>query len=233
MKQDTREQRILVVEDEEDLLRGLEINLNKEGFQVLKESRGDRAVDLTIKENPDLILLDVMLPGMNGLDVCRELRKRGIETPIILLTARSEEIDKVVGLEIGADDYVTKPFSVRELVARIRVRLRRQPPSTEEGPARYRFGSVEIDFEKHLAARNGKPLELTSREYDILRFLIRHRGEVVTRDRMLDEVWGYKSYPTTRTVDNHILNLRKKVEEDPSEPRYILSMYGEGYKFVG
>ena len=233
MKQDTREQRILVVEDEEDLLRGLEINLNKEGFQVLKESRGDRAVDLTIKENPDLILLDVMLPGMNGLDVCRELRKRGIETPVILLTARSEEIDKVVGLEIGADDYVTKPFSVRELVARIRVRLRRQPPSTEEGPARYRFGSVEIDFEKHLAARNGKPLELTSREYDILRFLIRHRGEVVTRDRMLDEVWGYKSYPTTRTVDNHILNLRKKVEEDPSEPRYILSMYGEGYKFVG
>lgn len=233
MKQDPREQRILVVEDEEDLLKGLEINLNKEGFRVLKESRGDRAVDLIIKESPDLILLDVMLPGMNGLDVCRELRKRGIETPVILLTARSEEIDKVVGLEIGADDYVTKPFSVRELVARIRVRLRRQPPAPKEGPARYRFGSVEIDFEKHLAARNGKPLELTSKEYDILRFLIRHRGEVVTRDRMLDEVWGYEAYPTTRTVDNHILNLRKKIEEDPSEPRHILSMYGEGYKFVG
>ena len=224
--------KILVVEDEEDLLRGIEINLVKEGYRVLKATRGDVAVDLAIKENPHLILLDVMLPGMSGLDVCRELRRKGIEVPIIMLTARAEEIDRVLGLEIGADDYVTKPFSLRELLARIRVRLRRQPPRA--GPiARYRFSDVEIDFEKFRASRKGKPIELTSREFDILRLLIRCRGEVVTRYRMLDEVWGYHDYPTTRTVDTHILKLRQKLEADSSNPKFILSIYGEGYKFVG
>jgi two-component system alkaline phosphatase synthesis response regulator PhoP len=225
--------KILIVEDEEDLLKGLEINFGKEGYSVLKATRGDAAVNLAIKENPNLIILDVMLPGMSGLDVCRELRRKGIEVPIIMLTAKSEEIDRVVGLEIGADDYVTKPFSVRELLARVRVRLRREPPRRGETIARYRFGDVEIDFEKFRATRKGKPLELTPREFDTLRLLIRCRGEVVTRERMLDEVWGYEVYPTTRTVDTQILKLRQKLEDDPAKPRFILSVYGEGYKFVG
>lgn len=224
--------KILIVEDEEDLARGMEIHLVKEGYRVLKATRGDAAIDLAIKENPHLILLDVMLPGMSGLDVCRELRRKGLELPIIMLTARTEEIDRVLGLEIGADDYVTKPFSVRELLARIRVRLRRQPPRAGAIP-RYRFGDIEVDFEKFRASRNRKPLELTPREYDILHLLIRCRGEVVTRDRMLNEVWGYDDYTGTRTVDTHILKLRQKLEADPSNPKFILSIYGEGYRFVG
>lgn len=225
--------RILIVEDEEDLLKGLEINLRKEGYRILKATRGEAGVDLAIKENPHLIILDVMLPGISGFDVCRELRQKGIDVPIIMLTAKSQEIDRVVGLEIGADDYVTKPFSMRELSARIRVRLRRHQPRATEALARYRFDDVEIDFDKFRATRRGKPLELTPREYDILRLLIRCRGEVVTRSRMLDEVWGYEVYPTTRTVDNHILKLRQKLEDDPANPSFILSIYGEGYKFVG
>lgn len=225
--------KILIVEDEEDLLKGLEINLNKEGYRVLRATRGDAAIDVAIKENPHLILLDVMLPGMSGLDVCRELRKKGLETPIIMLTARAEEIDRVLGLEIGADDYVTKPFSVRELLARIRARLRRLPTRGTELLTRYRFEDVEIDFEKYRTTRKGKPLDLTPREYDILRLLIRCRGEVVTRDRMLEEIWGYDASTTTRTVDSHILKLRQKLEDDSASPQHILSIYGAGYKFVG
>jgi two-component system alkaline phosphatase synthesis response regulator PhoP len=225
--------KILIVEDEEDLLRGLEISLSKEGYKVLKATRGETGVKVAIKENPDLIILDVMLPGISGLDVCRELRQKGTDVPIIMLTAKSEEIDRVVGLEIGADDYVTKPFSLRELLARIRVRLRRQPRRATETLVRYRFGDIEIDFEKFSATRRGKSIELTPREFDILKLLIRCRGEVVTRDRMFDEVWGYESYPSTRTVDSHILKLRQKLEDDPANPRYILTIYGEGYKFVG
>ena len=225
--------KILIVEDEEELLRGLEISLSKEGYRILKATRGETGVKLAIKENPDLIILDVMLPGMSGLDVCRELRQKGTDVPIIMLTAKSEEIDRVVGLEIGADDYVTKPFSLRELLARIRVRLRRQPPRVNKGPTQCCFGDVEIDFEKFIAVRKGKPLDLTPREFDILRLLIQCRGEVVTRDRLLDEVWGYEAYPSTRTVDSHILKLRQKLEDDPANPKYILTIYGEGYKFVG
>lgn len=225
--------KILIVEDEEDLLGGLGISLSKEGYRVLKATRGETAINLAIKENPDLIILDVMLPGMSGLDVCRELRQRGTDVPIIMLTAKSEEIDRVVGLEIGADDYVTKPFSLRELLARIRAQLRRQPPQPKKGPLHYCFGDVEIDFEKFIAVRKGKPLDLTPREFDILRLLIQCRGEVVTRDRLLDEVWGYEAYPSTRTVDSHILKLRQKLEDDPANPRHILTIYGEGYKFVG
>jgi two-component system alkaline phosphatase synthesis response regulator PhoP len=224
--------KILVVEDEADLLRGLEINLKKEGYSVAKATRGDTAVNAVLQENPDLILLDVMLPGTNGIEVCRELRRRGIETPIVILTARADEVDRVVGLEIGADDYVTKPFSVRELMARIRLRLRRQPARTDGPLQQYRFGDVELDFEKFTATRNGEPLELRAKEFEIMRVLIRCRGEVVSRDRMLNEVWGYEASPTTRTVDTHILRLRQKLEADPSNPKHILSMYGEGYRFV-
>ena len=220
--------RILIIEDEPDLLRGLALNLKAEGYGVLTASRGDAGIEQALRERPELVLLDIMLPGMNGLDVCRELRRKGFEAPIIMLTAKAEEVDRVVGLEIGADDYVTKPFGIRELLARIRARLRRHAPAA----AVLRLGQAEIDFEKHEATRAGQRVELTGKEFDVLRLLARHRGEIVTRDRLLEEVWGYETYPTTRTVDNHILRLRQKLEEDPANPRYILSIYGEGYKLV-
>ncbi len=222
--------RILIVEDEPDLLRGLALNIGAEGFDVLTAQTGDSGVKTALGERPDLVLLDVMLPGMSGLDVCRELRRQRFEAPIIMLTARAEEVDRVVGLEIGADDYVTKPFGVRELLARIRVRLRsRSGAGTGDT---LRFGVVEVHFDKHEAFRGGTRVDLTGKEFEVLRLLARHRGEIVTRERLLDEVWGYEHYPTTRTVDNHILRLRQKLEENPSDPRHILSVYGEGYKFV-
>jgi two-component system alkaline phosphatase synthesis response regulator PhoP len=225
------EQRILVIEDEPDLLRGLVLNLKAEGYSVLTASRGDTGVEEALRERPELVLLDIMLPGMNGLDVCRELRRKGFEAPIIMLTAKVEELDRVVGLEIGADDYVTKPFGIRELLARIRARLRRHAP-TLEIDSKLCFEEVEIDFARQEALRGGTRIELTGKEFEVLRLLARHRGEIVTRERLLEEVWGYESYPTTRTVDNHILRLRQKLEHDPSSPRHILSIYGEGYKFV-
>ena len=223
--------RILIVEDEPDLLRGLELNIKAEGYGVLSATSGDSALQTAIDERPDLVLLDVMLPGMSGLDVCRELRRRGFDAPIIMLTARADEVDRVVGLEIGADDYVTKPFGVRELLARIRVRLRRQSVSPGD-EALLRFDDVEVDFGKCEAKRGSRHIELTSKEFDVLRLLASRRGEIVSRERLLEEVWGYEHYPTTRTVDNHILRLRQKLEQNPSDPRHILSVYGEGYKFV-
>ncbi len=224
--------KILIVEDQADLAHGLEINFKKEGYSVLKAANGEDALKLVTQEIPDLIILDVMLPGISGFDVCRELRNKAIEIPIIMLTAKSDEIDKVVGLELGADDYITKPFSLRELQARVRVRLRRQPPQSEV-LSRYRFGHVEIDFDKYRATVRGKAVELTQKEFEIMRYLIRNRDTVLSRDRLLNEVWGYEVYPTTRTVDTHILKLRKKLEEDFANPKYILSVYGGGYKFVG
>ena len=222
--------RILIVEDEPDLLRGLELNIKAEGFGVLTARRGDEGLEGALRDRPDLVLLDVMLPGMSGFDVCRELRRKGFEAPIIILTAKAEEVDRVVGLEIGADDYVTKPFGIRELLARIRVRLRRT--STSGAASMVRFSDVEVDFERQEARRAGARVDLTGKEFDVLRLLAANRGRIVTRDRLLDEVWGYEHYPTTRTVDNHILRLRQKLEHDPSDPRHILSVYGEGYKFV-
>lgn len=225
--------KILIVEDEEDLARGLELNLAREGYSIIKAANGPEGLRTALREAPALILLDIMLPGMNGLDLCRELRQRGIEAPIIMLTAKSEEVDRVVGLEIGADDYVTKPFSRRELLARIRVRLRRQPGAASEKLARYRFADIEIDFEKYCASKSGGALDLTAKEYDMLRMMARHRGEVLTRDRILDEVWGSDVTVTTRTVDSHIVKLRQKLGDDPAAPKYIISVYGEGYKFIG
>jgi DNA-binding response OmpR family regulator len=224
-------QKILIVEDQADLAHGLELNLKKEGYRVFKAGTGEEGLKIAIRDCPDLIILDIMLPGISGLDVCRELRKKGITTPIIMLTAKGDELDRVVGLELGADDYVTKPFGLRELLARVRVCLRRQPAPSEI--TLYRFGNVEIDFEKYRTVVRDKPLELTQKEYDLIRFMIRNRDTVLSRDRLLDEVWGYDSYPTTRTVDTHILKLRKKLEDDPANPRYILSVYGGGYRFVG
>jgi DNA-binding response OmpR family regulator len=223
--------KILIVEDDVDLANGLELNLKKEGYKVLKAGTGEEAIRIAVKDGPDLIILDVMLPGMSGLDVCRDLRQKSIGIPIIMLTAKGEEMDKVLGLEMGADDYVTKPFGMRELVARIRVCLRREAPQAQL--PRYHFGNVEIDFEKYEVTVGKKPVQLTQREFELMRFLIRNRDKVISRDRLLDEVWGYSLYPTTRTVDTHILNLRKKLEEDPANPSYILSVYGGGYKFIG
>jgi two-component system alkaline phosphatase synthesis response regulator PhoP len=225
--------KILIVDDEPRLVAGLTASFRQEGFTVLTRNTGDGVLDLVLREAPDLILLDVMLPGTSGVDVCRELRQKGIETPIVMLSARGEEIDRVLGLEIGADDYVTKPFSLRELVARVRVRLRRQTARSPARLARYRVGDTEVDFETYRATRAGSTIDMTPKEVDLLRLLVERRGEVVTRERILNEVWGIDAMPTTRTVDTHILRLRQKLEEDPAHPRFILSVYGEGYRFVG
>jgi len=225
--------KILVVEDEADLARALAINLRKEGHDVVHVPRGDAAVAAVMREEPDLVLLDVMLPGMSGLDVCRMLRSRGVSVPVVMLTARSEEVDLVVGLEIGADDYVTKPFGLRELIARINARLRRDSGQVRGRLGRVPFGSVVVDFDAHAATRSGQSVDLTSKELDLLRVLIEHRGQVVTRQRILRDAWGYEEAPTTRTIDTHVLKLRQKLEDDPTNPRFIVSVYGKGYKFVG
>ncbi|MDP2982058.1 MAG: response regulator transcription factor [Candidatus Latescibacter sp.] len=225
--------KILIIEDEEDLVKGLKLNLADEEYEVDWASDGLEGLRKALKETPDLIILDIMLPEKNGLEVCRELRQKNIGIPIIMLTAKGEEIDKVVGLEIGADDYITKPFSVRELLARLKAHLRRADREVNTLAGIYSFNEVEIDFAHFKARRKGKELDFTSTEMDILKYLIAHRGEVVTRDDLLDKIWGYDSYPTTRTIDNHILKLRKKIEDDPAHPQYILSVYGGGYRFVG
>jgi DNA-binding response OmpR family regulator len=224
--------RILVIEDQEDLLKGLEINLRQEGYEVIKALRGDTGLNLAISHSPDLIVLDIMLPGMNGLDVCRGLRQRGVETPIIMLTAKGEELDRVLGLEMGADDYVTKPFGIRELIARIRAGLRRRLLTGNTTVTTCTFGDVEADFEKMQVRKQGLPIDLTARECNILKLLVQHRGEVVSRELILREVWGYQFAPTTRTIDTHIVRLRQKLERDPARPVFILTIYGEGYKFV-
>ncbi len=223
---------VLVVEDEPGLARGLEINLRREGYQVLTAGTGEAGLDLAIRHQPQLVLLDVTLPGINGFDVCREIRARGMDVPIIFLTARTEEIDRVIGLELGADDYVVKPFMLRELLARVRTRLRRHAPKAAP-LVRYRVGEVDIDFDAHTARRGDGDVEMTAREFELLKLFISSRGQVVTRDRILDEVWGYEAGTTTRTVDNFVLRLRQKLEANPSEPKYFLTVYGSGYKFVG
>ncbi len=223
---------VLVVEDEPGLARGLEINLKREGYRVVSAATGEQGLDAAIREQPHLVLLDVTLPGMNGFDVCREIRARGLDVPIIFLTARTEEIDRVIGLELGADDYVVKPFMLRELLARVRTRLRRHAPKASP-LTRYRLGDVDVDFDAQTARRGETAIDLTAREFELLKLFITSRGQVVTRDRMLDEVWGYEAGTTTRTVDNFVLRLRQKLEPVPAEPRYFLTVYGSGYKFVG
>jgi two-component system alkaline phosphatase synthesis response regulator PhoP len=225
--------KILIIEDEQDLIKGLKLNLSDEGFEVGWAVNGVEGLRKAIEEAPDLIILDIMLPEMDGLEVCRKLRQKNINIPVIMLTAKGGEIDKVVGLEIGADDYMTKPFSIRELLARIKARLRHAEREGKSVPELYSFSDIEIDFNKFKIKRKGKEQDLTSLETDILKYFVIHREEVVSRNDLLDKIWGYDSYPTTRTVDNHILKLRKKIEEDPSHPRYILSVYGGGYRFTG
>jgi DNA-binding response OmpR family regulator len=225
-------EKILIIEDEEDLVKGLKLNLQGEGYDVEWAFDGREGLLKAQEAAPDLIILDIMLPKMNGLEVCRELRQKNIGVPIIMLTAKGEEIDKVVGLEVGADDYLTKPFSIRELLARIKALLRRANRDEKSVPKVYRFGDVEIDFATFKIRRKGEEFELTSLEVEILKHLISHQGKVVTREALLDKVWGYDKFPTTRTIDNHILKLRKKIEDDPSHPRHIFSVYGEGYRFT-
>jgi len=210
---------------------GLKDSCEYEGYQVFVARNGKEGLEKASKEKVDIILLDVMLPLMSGIDVCRTLRTRGVETPIIMLTARGQEMDKVVGLEVGADDYVTKPFSIKELLARIRAHVRRATRQVVELES-FTFDDVELNFKKYVARKGGRPLDLSAREFEILHYLIRHRGEIVTRDRLLDEVWGYDSTPITRTVDNHIARLRQKIEQDPSEPKHIITIHRIGYRFV-
>ncbi len=223
--------RILIVDDEPEMVRGLEDNLRFEGYQTLSAGDGKGGLALALTEAPDLVLLDIMMPGMSGWDVCRELRQKGLDIPVIMLTARGEEVDRVLGLELGADDYVTKPFSLRELLARIRAVLRR--PGPRQKFEEFAFGDVRLHLRARQAFKAGKEVRLTRKEFELLRYLVEHRGEVVTRDRLLDEVWGYDQYPTTRTVDTHILRLRQKFETDPEHPAYIVTAHGQGYRFVG
>jgi len=223
-------ERILLVEDDPAILVGVQHTLESEGFEVLTARDGESALRLAASADPDLIILDLMLPRLSGLEVCRKLRERRIRGSILMLTARAAEQDKVRGFEAGADDYVTKPFSLQELLCRVRAVLRRTEKE-EDRLARYSFADVELDFRKFEARKAGRPLELTPREFRIMRLFCETPGRVVTRNELLDKVWGYDVFPTTRTVDNHIVKLRKAIEPDPSSPRYILSVRGVGYKF--
>ncbi len=222
--------RILIVDDEPEIVRGLTDNLRFEGYQTVSATNGEEALGLALREAPDLVLLDIMMPRMSGWDVCRELRRKGIDVPVIMLTARGAEVDRVLGLELGADDYVTKPFSLRELLARVRAVLRRPGPRRKF--EEFAFGDARIRLRGRQVFKAGRDVRMTRKEFDLLVFLVEHRGEVVTRERLLDEVWGYERFPTTRTVDTHILRLRRKFEADPDSPKWIQTVHGQGYKFA-
>jgi DNA-binding response OmpR family regulator len=222
--------RILIVDDEPEIVRGLEDNLRFEGYQTLTAANGADALAVAAREAPDLIVLDLMMPVVSGWDVCRTLRARGIDVPIIMLTARGEEADRVRGLELGADDYLAKPFSLRELLARVRAVLRR--PGPRQKSEELAFGDVRVRSRGRQVFKAGRAVTLTRKEFDLLVYLLAHRGEVITRERLLDEVWGYERFPTTRTVDTHVLRLRRKFEADPEHPHWIVTVHGQGYRFA-
>ncbi|MCX7571821.1 response regulator YycF [Tumebacillus sp. DT12] len=225
----TYEQKILVVDDELPIADILKFSLEKEGYHVVLAHDGEEAVDKATAEKPDLILLDIMLPKKDGYAVCREIRTFS-QTPIIMLTARDTEIDKVLGLEIGADDYVTKPFSTRELLARVKANLRRQVPEQKgEQKPKYTVGQLVVDTATYEVTKRDKTLDLTHREFELLVYLIKHRGTVLTREQLLQEVWGYDYFGDVRTVDVTIRRLREKIEDDPSSPEYIMTRRGVGY----
>ncbi|MBW1898022.1 MAG: response regulator transcription factor [Deltaproteobacteria bacterium] len=221
---------ILIIEDDISILEGLKDNLEFEGYRVITESNGKRGLKLALEKSIGLLLLDIMLPGMNGHEICRKIKMEKPEIPIIMLTARGSEMDKVSGLDTGADDYITKPFSLPELLARIRAAFRRtkDEPVT---PEYYSFGNIRLDFNKLQAYVRDIEISLSAREFAILEYMIRHEGKAIHRHDLLNEVWGYEAMPTTRTVDNSILDLRKKLEENPSKPKYFLSVRGVGYRF--
>jgi two-component system alkaline phosphatase synthesis response regulator PhoP len=224
--------KILIVEDEPNMVAGLRDNFEYEGYEVITAGNGVEGLERAFADSPDLVVLDVMMPRMSGLDVCRQLKARRPSIPVIMLTARGQEVDKVVGLELGADDYVTKPFSIRELLARVKAVLRRARTLPRE-QEHLSFGDVEVDLRKHQVQRRGQAVEFSAKEFQLLKYFLCHPGETLSRDRLLDEVWGYERYPTTRTVDAHIVRLRQKLEPNPEEPRFILTVHGVGYKFVG
>lgn len=224
--------KILLVEDEEGLILTLTDRLHSEGFDVACARDGQAGLDAAIAGNFDLMILDLMLPMMNGYDVCSELRKKGIHTPILMLTAKGETVDKVVGLKLGADDYLTKPFEMIELLARIEALLRRSTAGAATSSGAFSFGNVSIDFKRAEVTRNSLPVELSALEFKLLQYLIEKKGEVVSRDSLLDAVWGYDAMPSTRTVDVHIAWLRQKLEENPRHPQYIQTVHGMGYKFL-
>jgi DNA-binding response OmpR family regulator len=223
--------RVLIVEDDAAILEGLQESLRTERYDVLSASDGLTGYRLAQEKKPDLVILDLMLPKMGGFEVCRKLRAEAFTAPILMLTARGEEGDRVLGLDLGADDYVTKPFSVRELLARVRALLRRQEKS-DKLPDELRFDDVVVDFRRCEALKRGASVELTRKELGVLRLLASRAGEVVSRDDLLNGVWGYESYPNTRTVDVHIALLRSKFEDNPSTPRRLITVHGIGYKLV-
>jgi len=223
--------KILIIEDDPAIRTGLKETFTTEGYNVSDAETGTKGFELAGKHDFDLIVLDLILPGKDGIEICKDLRSDGVKTPIIMVTSRKEEIDKILGLEIGADDYVTKPFSIRELLARVKALIRRstyEPGEIEE----VAFANLKIDFIKQEMLKGENPVRLSATEYRILHYFIDHEGEVISRDKFLDEVWGYDSYPTTRTVDNYILSLRKKIEDDPAKPKHLLTIHKVGYKFV-
>ena len=221
-----------MVEDESNLAFLLTERLNREGYQVDTCPEGEQGLIRAASGDYDLAILDIMLPGRNGLDICRELRHRGIDLPILMLTARGGLSDRVNGLKSGADDYLSKPFEVSELLARIEALLRRARVTHKSADAVFSFGDLTVDFRAKEVARNGQPIELSAREFQLLNYLITHREAAITREELLDKVWGYQSTPNTRTVDVHVAQLRQKIEDNPKEARYIVTVYGCGYKFV-
>ena len=224
--------KILIVEDEPNMVAGLRDNFEFEGFEVLTALDGVQGLERALKESPDLVVLDVMMPRMSGLDVCKQLKAKRPSIPIIMLTARGQEVDKVVGLELGADDYVTKPFSIRELLARVKAVLRRSQTLPKDQD-RYTFGDVEVNLRSYRVLRGGNSVEFSSKEFELLKHFLCHSGETLSRDRLLEEVWGYDKFPTTRTVDAHIVRLRQKLEPVPDQPQFFLTVHGVGYRFVG
>jgi DNA-binding response OmpR family regulator len=224
--------KILVVEDEPNMVAGLRDNFEFEGYEVITASDGIEGLRRALEESPDVVVLDVMMPRMSGLEVCKQLRAKRASIPIIMLTARGQEVDKVVGLELGADDYVTKPFSIRELLARVKAILRRTAVVPKDQD-QHSFGDVEVDLRRHRVLRSGKALDISTIEFELLKYFICHSGETLSRDRLLEDVWGYENYPTTRTVDTHLVRLRQKLEPNPEQPQYFLTVHGTGYRFVG
>ena len=226
--------RVLIVEDDQAMAVALRDGFAYEGFDVEVAADGEEGLRRARQAKPDLMILDIMLPKMTGLEICKSLRGEGSNLPIIMLTARGQEIDKVLGLKLGADDYVTKPFSFMELRARVDAVLRRaSPANANRNGGRHVFGNFTVDLDHHVASKDGVELTLTPREFRLLDHFIQHRGEVVSREQLLDDVWGYDTIPFTRTVDTHIAKLRKKIEDNPSDPHLIVTVHRLGYKFVG
>jgi len=223
-----RKRKVLVVEDDLSILTGLSMNLRYEGFEVLQAQDGERGLQLALDEAPEVVILDVMLPGMNGFEVCKELRRRGKDSAIVMLSAKGQETDKIMGLDLGADDYVAKPFGLKELMARIKAVLRRKG---DDAAAPVRFGEVSIDMGAQTVSRAGAPVSLTAQEFKLLRYFVEHAGKVLTRDALIEGAWGFGYEGTARTVDNFIRQLRLKLEGDPENPRHFTTVRGMGYRF--